>query len=196
VDDDESRRHLIGDVELSQRKHDRSHRQLRFDCGLGALQQSYVLSVQQQPASGHERGLFKLRFGDELERKHLSGSDDVGNTHAYLSLVQHCGRSEQLQRDSVMGDDQSGWDFGGHVGLPQRKHDGCNKQLRLDFGFGALQQSDVLPLQQLTASGDERGVFKLRFRDKLERKRMSGSDVGNPHARRYFVQHRGRSEQL
>jgi hypothetical protein len=196
LDDDESRGHLIGDVELSQRKHDPGHRQLRFDFGLGAVQQSDVLPVQQLAASGHERGFSKLRFGDDLEWKHLSGSDDVRNTDACLALVQHCGRSEQLQRQLDVGDDESHWDFVGDVELPEREHDGGHGQLRLDLGFGALQQSDVLPLQQLPASRDKRGLRKLCLGDELERKRVSGSDVGHPHPWLSFVQHRGRSEQL
>ena len=190
MDDDESCRHVCGNVELPKRKHDRSHWQLRLNIGFGTARRSDVLPVQQRRAPCDERGFSKLLIGDELEWEHVSGSA-IGNPDPCESFMHYRGWIQLLQRHAVVDDDESRGHLVGDVELPECKHNGRYGQLRLDLGLSALQQSHVLSLQQLAAPGDERGLFKLRFRDNLERKHMLGADnVGDSHACKSFMHYR------
>jgi hypothetical protein len=124
--------------------------------------------------------------------------DDVGNADALGSLMQHRGRRKQLQCKPDVDDDQSCWDLSGNIGLPKRQYDRSYQQLRYDFGLGASRRSHVLPVQQHSASGDERRLSELRYRNDVERKHMSGfdDDVGDTDTLDSLVQHRGRRKQL
>ena len=137
VDDDKSGRDFVGDVQLSERKHDSCYRKLRFNIGLSALQQSDVLPLQQRPASGDECGLSELCFGDKLERKHMSGAV-VGDSDACISVVQHRGGSEQLQCQPDVDDDKSRGNLLGDVELPKREYDGGHRKLRFNISLSAL----------------------------------------------------------
>src|SRR5207248_1834283 len=103
-----------------------------------------------------------------------------------------------VRRHADMDDDESGWDLSGDIELPECKHNDRYGQLRLDLGLSALQQSDVLSLQQRTAPGHERGLIKLHIGNELEREYLSGShdNVGNPDACFSLVQHRSWIQQL
>jgi hypothetical protein len=93
-------------------------------------------------------------------------------------------------------DDEPGRDLGGDVELPEHKHDGGDRQLRLDFGFSSPRRSDVLPLQQRRTLGDERSLRELCVGVELERKHLSGSAVGNPDPCKSLVQYCGWGKQL
>ena len=79
--------------------------------------------------------------------------------------MQHRGWIQLVQRHADVDDDESGWNLSGDVELSECKHNGCYGELRFDLGIGALQQSNVLSLQQRPTSRYECGLFKLRFRD-------------------------------
>src|SRR4029077_6592982 len=121
----------------------------------------------------------QLCIRHNLERECVSSCESTNVRDPQLSVVHHCLGCQQLQCHADLDHDQPGGDLAGNLEHAERRHGHWQRQQQLGHGQCALQQPDLLPLQQRSAARAKHSHLQLCVRHNLERECVSSCESTN-----------------